>query len=101
METMETPHEFFLNTPGNPFFFLIDLLNFHMLFRQYPWKFHVYDPVKKSLEVRCSFGLWLPLQTLIKELVKYFSKASLKYTAKISMDIIYTKMFYIVQDLFF
>ena len=38
---MEIPHEFFLNTPGNSTFCLIDLWNFHMLFLQYLWKFHV------------------------------------------------------------
>ena len=38
---MEILHNFFLNTPGNSTSFLIDPLNFHMLFLQYPQIFHV------------------------------------------------------------
>ena len=37
---MEIPHEFFLSTPENSIFCLIDHWNFHMLFLQYLWKFH-------------------------------------------------------------
>ena len=73
-----------------------------MPFLQYPWKFHVHNPFKECLKVIRSFGLWLPLQTLIKEIIKYFSKTPLSYTVKHYMHIIYTKMFYIVnKDLFF
>ena len=38
-------HDFFLYTPGNPTSFLIDLLNFHMFFVQYPLKSHVLNPL--------------------------------------------------------
>ena len=42
---MEIPYEFFLNTHGNSTSFLIEHWNFHMLFLQYPWKFHVLTPL--------------------------------------------------------
>ena len=38
---MEIPHDFFLITPGNSTSFCIYLRNFHILFIQYPWKFHL------------------------------------------------------------
>ena len=42
--SLEIPHEFFLNTPGNFTSFLVEPWNFHMLFLQYPWKFHDLNP---------------------------------------------------------
>ena len=44
MRPMEILHEFFSNTPGNSTSFLIDPWHFHMVFLQYPWKFHVLNP---------------------------------------------------------
>ena len=39
-------HEFFVNTLGNSASFLIDPWNLHMFFSlQYPWKFHVLNPL--------------------------------------------------------
>ena len=38
---MEIPHNFFLITRGN---FSTFLLNFHILYFQYPWKFHILNP---------------------------------------------------------
>ena len=48
---METLHEFFLNTLGNSTYFLIDLLNFHMLFHHYLWKVQVIYPTPIPLFV--------------------------------------------------
>ena len=38
---MEILHNFFLITPENSTSFSINPRNFHMLFLQYPWKFHI------------------------------------------------------------
>ena len=47
-KTHEVPHDFF-NTPGNSTSFLFDPRNFHMLFLQCPWKFHVLNPPSPPL----------------------------------------------------
>ena len=56
--SMEIPHNLFLITPGNSTF-LINTWNFHILFLQYRWKFHVLnrpclDFFWNSLIGRCS-----------------------------------------------
>ena len=38
---IEIPYDFFWMTPVNAISFCIDPKNFHILFIQYPWKFHV------------------------------------------------------------
>ena len=40
----EIPHGYFLITPGNSTLFFIDPKKSHLLFLQYPWKFHILDP---------------------------------------------------------
>ena len=40
---MEIPHDFFWITPVNSTSFCIDPRNFHILFIQYSWKFHVFN----------------------------------------------------------
>ena len=43
--TMEIPHKFLLNNPGNSTAFLIDSWKFYRLFLQYPGKLHVPKPL--------------------------------------------------------
>ena len=40
----EIPHGYFLITPGNSTLFFIDPKKSHLLFLQYPWKFHILNP---------------------------------------------------------